>query len=85
MIRKSAGGKEFGLSFLRFGRRLQENFIMTIEPGIYFIPELIDSWKAENKLAEFIDYGKVEKYKDFGGIRIEDDIVGNRERMSRFG
>jgi Xaa-Pro aminopeptidase len=48
---------------------------MTIEPGIYFIPELIDIWKKENKLAEFINYDKVETYKDFGGIRIEDDIL----------
>jgi Xaa-Pro aminopeptidase len=67
--------KEFGFAFLRFGRRLQEGFVMTIEPGIYFIPELIDIWKAENKLAEFINYDLVETYKDFGGIRIEDDIL----------
>jgi len=67
--------KEFGLAFLRFGRKLQKNFVMTIEPGIYFIPELIDIWKNENKLAEFIHYDKVETYKDFGGIRIEDDIL----------
>ena len=67
--------KEFGLAFLRFGRKLQEGFVMTIEPGIYFIPELIDIWKAENKLADFINYDIVESYKDFGGIRIEDDIL----------
>ncbi len=67
--------KEFGLAFLRFGRKLQEGFVMTIEPGIYFIPELIDIWKAENKLAEFINYDIVETYKDFGGIRIEDDVL----------
>ena len=48
---------------------------MTIEPGIYFIPELIDIWKSENKLAEFINYDVVETYKDFGGIRIEDDVL----------
>jgi Xaa-Pro aminopeptidase len=48
---------------------------MTIEPGIYFIPELIDLWKAENKLADHINYEKVETYRDFGGIRIEDDIL----------
>jgi len=66
--------KEFGLAFLRFGRKLQKNFVMTIEPGIYFIPELIDIWKNEDKLAEFINYDKVQTYKDFGGIRIEDDI-----------
>ncbi len=67
--------QEFGLAFLRFGRKLQEDFVMTIEPGIYFIPELIDIWKAENKLAEFINYDVVDTYKDFGGIRIEDDIL----------
>jgi Xaa-Pro aminopeptidase len=67
--------KEFGLAFLRFGRRLQENFVMTIEPGIYFIPDLIDNWKSEKKFAEFINYEKVEAYKDFGGIRVEDDIL----------
>jgi len=67
--------KEFGLAFLRFGRRLQKGFVMTIEPGIYFIPELIDIWKAENKLSEFINYDVVETYKDFGGIRIEDDVL----------
>lgn len=67
--------KEFGLAFLRFGRKLQEGFVMTIEPGIYFIPELIDIWKAENKLAEFINYDIVDTYRDFGGIRIEDDVL----------
>lgn len=66
--------KEFGLGFLRFGRRLQENFVMTIEPGIYFIPELIDIWRAEGKHTSFINYDVVETYKDFGGIRIEDDV-----------
>ena len=67
--------KEFGLGFLRFGKRLKTSFVMTIEPGIYFIPELIDLWKAENKLADHINYEKVETYRDFGGIRIEDDIL----------
>jgi len=66
--------KEFGLAFLRFGRKLQEDFVMTIEPGIYFIPELIDIWKSENKLADFINYEVVESYRNFGGIRIEDNV-----------
>jgi Xaa-Pro aminopeptidase len=48
---------------------------MTNEPGIYFIPALIDLWKKDNKFAEFINYDKVEEYRDFGGIRIEDDIL----------
>ncbi len=67
--------KEFGLAFLRFARKLKPGFVMTIEPGIYFIPELIDLWKSENKLAEFINYDVVDNYRDFGGIRIEDDIL----------
>ena len=73
---------QFGTAFLRLGRRLQPGFVLTVEPGIYFIPALIDQWKAEGKFAEFINYEKVETYKDFGGIRIEDDVLvtetGNR-------
>ena len=67
--------KEFGLAFLRFGRRLQEGFVMTIEPGIYFIPDLIDIWRSENKLSEFINYDMVEAYRGYGGFRIEDDVL----------
>ncbi|GAP43520.1 Xaa-Pro aminopeptidase [Lentimicrobium saccharophilum] len=73
---------QFGTAFLRLGRRLQPGFVLTVEPGIYFIPALIDQWKAEGKFTEFINYEKVETYKDFGGIRIEDDVLvtetGNR-------
>ena len=67
--------KEFGLGFLRFGRKLKEDFVMTIEPGIYFIPELIDLWRSEGKHTDFINYDIVETYKDFGGVRIEDDVL----------
>ena len=66
---------QFGLAFLRMGRRLQKGFVFTIEPGCYFIPALIDQWKAEKKFMDFINYDLVETYKDFGGIRIEDDIL----------
>lgn len=66
---------QFGTAFLRLGRRLQPGFVLTVEPGIYFIPALIDQWKAEGKFNEFINFDKVETYKDFGGIRIEDDIL----------
>ncbi len=72
----------FGTAFLRLGRKLQSGFVLTVEPGIYFIPALIDQWKAEKKFMDFINYDAVESYKDFGGIRIEDDILvtenGNR-------
>lgn len=66
---------QFGTGFLRLGRRLQEGFVLTVEPGIYFIPALIELWKAERKFEEFINYNEVEKYLGFGGIRIEDDVL----------
>ena len=66
---------QFGTSFLRCGRRLQPGFVMTDEPGIYFIPALIDKWKADKMFPQFINYDKIEQYRDFGGIRIEDDIL----------
>jgi Xaa-Pro aminopeptidase len=67
--------KQFGLGALRMGRMLHEGFCITVEPGIYFIPALIEQWKQENKLDQFINYPKVAEYIGFGGIRIEDDIL----------
>ncbi len=67
--------EQFGTNCLRCGRRLQEGFVMTDEPGIYFIPALIDDWKASGHCAEFLNFDLLETYKDFGGIRIEDDIL----------
>ncbi len=66
---------QFGLAYLRLGRKLQEGFVITIEPGVYFIPELIHKWKNENKFPEFINYDKAEQYIGFSGVRIEDDIL----------
>ena len=66
---------QFGLAFLRLAKRLKKGLVITDEPGIYFIPALIDQWKNEKKFTEFINFDKVESYKDFGGIRIEDDIL----------
>ena len=66
---------QFGTAFLRLAKRHQPGFVFTIEPGIYFIPALIDMWRKEGKFTDFINYDKVESYKDFGGIRIEDDIL----------
>lgn len=67
--------KTFGLKSLRLGKQLQPGFVLTVEPGIYFIPELLDTWKSENKLAAFINYPAVGQYRDFGGIRIEDNFL----------
>ncbi|MBE9510392.1 MAG: aminopeptidase P family protein [Bacteroidetes bacterium] len=66
---------QFGLAFLRLGKKLEPGFVFTIEPGLYFIPALIDQWKGEHKFEEFINYDRVESYKDFGGIRIEDNVL----------
>ena len=66
---------QFGLAYLRLAKELKPGFVFTCEPGIYFIPELIDQWKAKKKFKNFIDYDKVEEYRDFGGIRIEDNIL----------
>ena len=67
--------EQFGTNCLRMGRRLEENFVMTDEPGIYFIPDLIDSWRASGHCAEYLNFDKIETYKDFGGIRLEDNIL----------
>ena len=66
---------QFGTNCLRYGKRLQPGFVLTDEPGIYFIPALIDKWKSERMHTEFLNYDKIEQYLDFGGIRIEDDIL----------
>lgn len=65
----------FGIKSLRLARELEPGFVLTIEPGIYFIPELIDMWKAEKRFAEFINYDKVVTYSDFGGLRNEEDFL----------
>lgn len=66
---------QFGLKSLRLAKPLQEGHVFTIEPGIYFIPELIDLWRSQNKFNEFINWGKVDSYRNFGGIRNEEDFV----------
>ncbi|AKK74150.1 Xaa-Pro aminopeptidase [Chryseobacterium gallinarum] len=65
----------FGLKSLRLGKALESGFVLTVEPGIYMIPELIDIWQSENKNADFINYDKVNEYRNFGGIRIEDNFL----------
>ncbi len=67
--------EQFGTNALRMGRRLEEGFVVTDEPGIYFIPALIDDWRAKGHCEEWLNFDKIESYKDFGGIRIEDDVL----------
>jgi Xaa-Pro dipeptidase len=71
-IRRST---QFGLAFLRFALPFKPGHVFTVEPGCYFIPELIDQWKWEKKFTQFINYSKIESYMSIGGIRIEDDVL----------
>jgi Xaa-Pro aminopeptidase len=66
---------QFGLAFLRFAMPYKQGHVFTVEPGCYFIPELIEKWKSEGKFKEFINYGKIDSYMSIGGIRIEDDVL----------
>ena len=67
--------EQFGTAYLRMAKALEPGFVITVEPGIYFIPELIDQWRSEGKHTDFIDYEKVQAYKNFTGIRIEDNVL----------
>ena len=66
---------QFGTAYLRMARALEPGFVITVEPGIYFIPELIDQWQKEKRFVEFIDYENVRAYNNFTGIRIEDNVL----------
>ena len=66
---------QFGLAYLRLSKDLEPGFVLTVEPGIYFIPHLIAKWKNDKKLSSFINYDALSKFKNFGGIRIEDNIL----------
>ncbi|MFV0422353.1 aminopeptidase P family protein [Oleidesulfovibrio sp.] len=70
---------QFGLRGLRLARTLREGFVLTVEPGLYFIPDLIKSWQSEARCADFINYSAVSDWIGFGGIRIEDDVLVTAE------
>ena len=67
--------EQFGMAYLRLGRELEPGFVLTVEPGLYFIPELINQWEAARKFDSFIDYDALADYRHFGGIRIEDNVL----------
>jgi Xaa-Pro aminopeptidase len=73
--KKEKRSNQFGLNYLRLSRPLDPGFVLTVEPGIYFIPALIERWQGESKHKEFINYEKIQNYLGFGGIRIEDDVL----------
>lgn len=66
---------QFGTRSLRLGKELQAGYALTVEPGIYFIPALIDRWAADGTCADFINFSSLDGYRDFGGIRLEDNVV----------
>ena len=72
---KTKRSEQFGLASLRLAKPLAPGYVLTVEPGIYFIPALIDQWQAGKKAASFIDYAAVEKFRKFGGMRIEDNVL----------
>ncbi len=67
--------EQFGTAYLRFARKLEPGIVLTVEPGVYFMPELISLWKSQGKFTDFINYEKVEEHIGFTGVRIEDDIL----------
>ena len=77
--------RQLGLGSLRMARKLVPGHVITDEPGIYFIPALIEQWKAEDKFSDFINYQALESYYDFGGIRLEDDLLITENGCRRLG
>lgn len=77
--------KQLGLGSLRMARKLVPGHVITDEPGIYFIPALIEQWKADGKFTDFVNYSALEGYYDFGGIRLEDDILITASGCRRLG
>jgi Xaa-Pro aminopeptidase len=80
-----AKSTQFGLKSLRLARPLQPDFVVTVEPGIYFIPQLMDLWRSEGRCAEFIDFDELDKWRDFGGVRNEEDFLITGEGARRLG
>jgi Xaa-Pro aminopeptidase len=80
-----ARSTQFGLKSLRLARPLEPGFVLTIEPGVYFIPQLIDAWRARGHCSEFIDYDAMDRWRDLGGIRNEEDYLVTDDGARRLG
>jgi len=76
---------QFGLKSLRLGRELEAGFVVTIEPGVYFIPQLMDLWRSENRNTEFLDFDRLDEWRDFGGVRNEEDFLITADGARRLG
>jgi Xaa-Pro aminopeptidase len=83
------GGKakstQFGLKSLRLGRELETGFVITVEPGIYFVPQLMDLWRSQNHCAEFLDFDALNEWREFGGVRNEEDFLITTDGARRLG
>jgi Xaa-Pro aminopeptidase len=80
-----AKSTQFGLKSLRLGRELEPGFVITIEPGIYFVPQLMDLWRSQNHCADFLDFDALDQWRDFGGIRNEEDFLITSDGARRLG
>ena len=80
-----AKSTQFGLKSLRLAKELRPGYVLTIEPGIYFIPDLIDLWRSDNHLEQFLNYKEIEKFRNFGGLRNEEDFLITEEGARRLG
>ena len=76
---------QFGLKSLRLGRELEPGFVLTVEPGVYFIPQLMDLWRSEGRNAEFLDFDSLDEWRDFGGLRNEEDFLITADGARRLG
>jgi len=76
---------QFGLKSLRLAKELRPGYVLTVEPGIYFIPELIDLWKSQHYLSDFLNYSEIEKFREFGGLRNEEDFLITDSGCRRLG